>query len=51
MRPDASVPRVLELLVPRLSDLSGVPVSLDLSVSMAVQLNFWAHGGATKKLE
>ncbi|KAG2995858.1 hypothetical protein PC118_g2780 [Phytophthora cactorum] len=51
MRPDASVPRVLELLMPRLSDLSGVPVSLDLSVSMAVQLNFWAHGGATKKIE
>ncbi|KAF1788071.1 hypothetical protein GQ600_6102 [Phytophthora cactorum] len=37
MRPDASVPRVLELLMPRLSDLSGVPVSLDLSAEIADQ--------------
>ncbi|KAG1699707.1 hypothetical protein DVH05_012599 [Phytophthora capsici] len=47
-------PRVLELLVPRLDDISDAPsslgVSLDLSTSLEVQLEFWELG-VTRKLE
>eukprot|EP00644_Phytophthora_capsici_P005931 jgi/Phyca11/98467/e_gw1.2.275.1 len=47
-------PRVLELLVPRLDDISDAPsslgVSLDLSTSLELQLEFWERG-VTRKLE
>lgn len=55
MKTEPSAPRVLELLAPRFADLSGVsgslPVSLDLSASLDVQLVFWEREGVTKELE
>ncbi|ETL90645.1 hypothetical protein L917_10714 [Phytophthora nicotianae] len=55
MKTEPSAPRVLELLAPRFADLGDVsgslPVSLDLSASMDVQLVFWEREGVTKELE
>ncbi|KAG6623298.1 F-box protein [Phytophthora cinnamomi] len=55
VKTEPSVRRVLELLVPRYTDagdVSGsVPVSLDLSASLDVQLVFWERSGVAKELE
>ncbi|KAG7391809.1 hypothetical protein PHYPSEUDO_003429 [Phytophthora pseudosyringae] len=55
VKSEPSAPRVLELLAPRFAEFSEVagslPVSLDLSASMDVQLVFWERGGVAKELE
>ncbi|KAL4152486.1 hypothetical protein PRNP1_009494 [Phytophthora ramorum] len=51
---EPSAPRMLELLAPRFSDVGGaggsIPVSLDLSATLDVQLVFWERS-VTRQLE
>ncbi|KAE9041196.1 hypothetical protein PR003_g4484 [Phytophthora rubi] len=56
VKAELSAAQVLELLVPRFDDLgvvsgNSVPVALDLSASLDVQLVFWEHSGVVKELE
>jgi SNF2 family DNA or RNA helicase len=54
VKADPSAARVLELLAPRFSDVDAttgsVPVALELSASLDVQLVFWDRAGVTKEL-
>ncbi|GMF63743.1 unnamed protein product [Phytophthora fragariaefolia] len=55
VKTELSAPLVLELLVPHFTDVGdvqgSVPVALDLSPSLNVQLVFWERFGVTKDLE